>query len=63
MVSFKARLQSLEDFYRFGDRRFIDIDLLETPGKRAVFLENAAKLGVSGCAYSLERAARERRLE
>ena len=56
MMRFKAAFQPLEDLHRFGDRRLIDVDLLEAPGERAVLFKNAAEFGIGGGADALQLA-------
>ena len=44
MMLLKLGLQASEDLYRFLDTGFGDVDLLETPGKGSILLEDAAVL-------------------
>ena len=43
MKIFEVVFKSLEDLNSFGNRRFNNINLLKTPGKRAVFLEDTTE--------------------
>ncbi len=63
VVLLEARLESLQDLDRLGDRGLGHVDLLEAPRQRVVLLEDAAVLGVRRGADALERAGRQRRLE
>ena len=56
-------LETLEDLDRIGDRRLIDVDLLEPPHQRAVLLEILAVFLVGRRADAAQRARRERRFE
>ena len=56
-------LQPFEDFDGVGDRRLVDVDLLEAAHQRAVLLEILAVFLVGGRAHAAHGARGERRLE
>ena len=64
MKIFEVVFKSLEDLNSFGNRRFNNINLLKTSGKRAVFLEDATEflircgtntLQLTGCQHWLNK--------
>ena len=63
MVLLETRLEALEDFDGFNDRRLDDIHLLETPREGVVFLEDLPELGVGGGADALQLPGRQGGLE
>ncbi len=63
VVVLVALAQALEDLHRVGDRRLLDLDLLEAALERGVALEVLAVLVERGGADRLELAAGKRRLQ
>jgi hypothetical protein len=60
---FEARFEPLEDLDGFGARRLVDVDLLESPRQRVIFLEDATVFGVGRRADAFQLPGGERRLE
>ena len=63
VIVLEIGLEAFEDFDRIGDRRLVDVDLLEAAHQRAVLLEILAVFLVGGRADAAQRARRQRRLE
>ena len=63
MIILEIGLEPLHDLDRIGDRRLVDVDLLEAADQRAVLLEELAVFLVGGRADAADRAGGERRLQ
>src|SRR5680860_1655219 len=63
MVLFEARLQAFEYAVGFVHRGFLDVDFLETPSQRAVFLEHAPIFLIGGRTNTFQIARCEHRLD
>src|SRR6266498_1835356 len=63
MVLLVSVLEPAQDRDRVLDARLVHIDRLETPGEGRVFLDVLLVFVESGCADTMQLAARERRLE
>ena len=63
VIFLEVGLEPLEDLDRIGDRRLVDIDLLETPDQRAILLEILPIFLIRGRTDAAHRSGRERGLE
>ena len=63
VVGLKMRTQTAQNVDRFVDARLGDIDFLETPGQRPVFLKHAAVFAVGGGADAFDFAGGQHRLQ
>ena len=63
VVLFEIGFETLKDFHRIIDRRFVDVDFLETTRQRAVFFEMLAEFLIGRGAHAAQFAALKRRLQ
>ena len=63
VVILEARLQPAQDRHGLGDRGFGHVNLLETPGKCVIFLENATIFSVRSGPDAAQLTRRQRRLQ
>jgi hypothetical protein len=63
MVLFKMRLQTLQNLEGIFNAWFVNVDFLETPGQRAVLLENTPEFLKGRRANATDLAGTEHRLE